>query len=207
MFHEKLESFFPSQGPRWWKYGVDLRRWWQPRFDDDRWGRRQIIAAVSNSEFFFTPLVFPFRLSFYCRLTCSSHSLFVCSISLFISAFSTSSSFRTSLYIFTPHHFLFLPSYLFFYARSLNPTPLFFFHFSLPSIYLSALFVCLIPRRERPALSLPSQAQTESWCEGGGEGVDAAIKLSEIIILPAITPGSSLHPAAIRRDSMTLTSA
>lgn len=28
--------------------------------------------------------------------------------------------------------------------------------------------------------------------------VDVAIKLSEIIILPAITPGSSLHPAAIQ---------
>lgn len=37
--------------PRWWWCGVDVRRWWQPCFDDDRWGRRQIIAAVSNSLF------------------------------------------------------------------------------------------------------------------------------------------------------------
>lgn len=71
---------------------LDARRWWQRRSDDDRWGRRQIIAVVAN--FFFRS-----HLSFYCSLTCSLHSPFVCSISLF-----TSSSFCTSLYITAASH-------------------------------------------------------------------------------------------------------
>lgn len=88
--------------PRWWRwwYGVDVRRWWQPCFDDDRWGRRQIIAAVSNS-------LFPFPVSrFIATWLVPCTPPFARSVWLLISTLSTSSSLATSLYIFTPSHLL-----------------------------------------------------------------------------------------------------
>lgn len=98
--------------------------------------------------------------------------------------------------------FIFLCVFIYLYTSPLPLFPLIFYSKWMPFFptFLSfspslSLSVCLIPRRERPAVSLHSQ--TEIWWRGVGV-VDVAIKLSEIIILPAITPGSSLHPAAIQ---------
>ena len=168
--------------PRWWWCGVDVRRWWQPCFDDDRWGRRQIIAAVSNS-------LFPFPVSRFIatwlvprtpRLSAPSDS-----------SFPPSPPPHLALRLHTSLH---LPT------SSENP------RLPLPLVCLAVCFslsLHLSDFQKEKAGSF-SPLSDRGLMKGG---VDVAIKLSEIIILPAITPGSSLHPAAIRRDSMTLTSA
>lgn len=133
--------------------GVDVWRCWQRRFDDDRWGRRQIIAAVSNA-------FLPDSLSCFIAIRLAP-ALPICLL---------------HLTLHSPH-----PSYC-------------------TSLYISLLPLC-------PLIFSSQHAQSVWFPEGkvfslhSEERLDVAIKLSEIMILAAISPGSSLHPALIRRHT------